>query len=159
MHYQRSQLGAGVNKAAFRHMGEQVEQWVPEPVDIRQYDQLVMPSELRPCHHLDDFFQCADPARKRDKGIRASEHLGLAFVHIRRDDHLAEFAIAIAAFLRDQELRYDSCNLAAAGRNASRQLPHDPAPATAINEADPRFGKRFAKHARRFAERRMIACL
>ena len=93
-----------------------------------------MTIELRPGQLLDQFLQRADPARQGDERVGAIEHRLLARMHRLNHEHF--LGVGQRMLLADQEIRDDPGHIAAAGQRRSRQAPHQPFAAAAVNEAD-----------------------
>ena len=63
-------------------MCQQIEQGLPEAVDVREQDRLGVTAKLLPGELLDQFLQRPDPAGQRHEGVGTLEHQPLAFVHV-----------------------------------------------------------------------------
>ncbi len=118
---------------------------VPEAGDVGDDDRLRMPAELRPGELLDQFLDGADAARERDEGVGPLEHHALALVHVLDDDEF--LYVPQHLLLLGEEAGNDARDPSAGREHVARRLPHQPAPAAAIDEPDTGLRERLAEDA------------
>jgi hypothetical protein len=123
-----------VDETHLAHVIEQLDQRLPETVDVGQQHRLLVPAELRPRQLLDQLLQRADAAGQGDEGVGAVEHDLLALMHVAGDDHLG--VASEGKLPRPEELRDHADDLAAALGHAAGDCAHQPGRAAAIDQCD-----------------------
>ena len=148
-------LEFGADEPLFPHMREKRQQRSPEAADIRQQHGFAMAAELNPGELLDQFLERADAARQGDEGVGALVHHALARVHVGHND---EFLRALEGeFPVPEEIRDNSCDVAAARHNLARHDAHEPVVAAAIDEAHAGGRELAAQRLRGRREARIVA--
>src|SRR5208283_3424705 len=85
-HFERN-----LNKAPLAHMGEKLQQGLPEPPDVGDHDWFRVTLELDPGQLFGEFLQGPDAARQRDECVGALEHQTLALMHVADDKAFLDF--------------------------------------------------------------------
>ena len=82
----------GADEGFSLHVRQQIEEGLPESLDVGDDDRLGMAAELRPRQLLDEFLQRADAAGQCHERVRALEHQAFPLVHVVDDDQLVGIA-------------------------------------------------------------------
>ena len=133
----------GADEGVFAHMVEQVDQRVPEILDVGEHDRFAVLVELGPGGHLHRFLERADAAGQRDERVRLLEHQHLAFVHVGRDHGVLD--IAEHQFAVFEELRNDAGHMPAMLEHGAGDDAHQTQASATVDQADVTLGHVLAK--------------